>query len=81
MTAEKMTNEINKWLGQYCNNTDEIDNELAAKYPLRECKVKTEAVPGKPGMFKSEVQMRPHFKLKGVEVSLTMVGQFDTPSK
>jgi predicted component of type VI protein secretion system len=30
-------------------------------------------------MFKSEIQMIPHFKLKGVEIELSMVGQFDPP--
>ena len=42
--------------------------ELAAKYPLKEIQVTAEPVPGKPGLYKSEVQMIPHFKLKGIDV-------------
>ena len=80
MDAEKMTTEINKWLKQYCRQGT-LDDELAAKYPLKEIQVTAEPVPGKPGMFKSEIQMVPHFKLKGVEVQLSMVGQFDPPPK
>jgi type VI secretion system protein ImpC len=78
MDAEKMTGEINKWLSQYCRQGT-IDDRLAAKYPLKQIQVSSQPVPGKPGMFKSEIQMIPHFKLKGVEVELSMVGQFDPP--
>lgn len=78
MDAEKMVGEINKWLKQYCRQGT-LDDVLAAKYPLKEIQVTAEPVPGKPGMFKSEIQMIPHFKLKGVEVELSMVGQFDPP--
>ncbi len=78
MDAQKMTDEITKWLKQYCRQGS-LDDELAAKYPLKEIQVLAEPVPGKPGMFKSEIQMVPHFKLKGVEMQLSMVGQFDPP--
>lgn len=78
MDADKMTAEINKWLKQYCRQGT-LDDRLAAKYPLKEVQITSEPVPGKPGMFKSEIQMIPHFKLKGVEVELSMVGQFDPP--
>ncbi len=78
MDAEKMVNEINGWLKQYCRQGT-MDDKLAGKYPLKEIQVSAEPVPGKPGMFKSEIQMIPHFRLKGVEVELSMVGQFDPP--
>jgi type VI secretion system protein ImpC len=78
MDAQKMTDEIEKWLKQYCRQGS-LDDELAAKYPLKEIAIMSTPVPGKPGMFKSEVQMIPHFKLKGVEIQLSMVGQFDPP--
>jgi type VI secretion system protein ImpC len=78
MDAEKMVNEINTWLKQYCRQGT-LDDELAAKYPLKEIQVTATPVPGKPGMFKSEIQMVPHFRLKGMEVQLSMVGQFDPP--
>jgi len=76
MDPEKMVNEISKWLGQYCRQGS-IDDELAAKYPLKEIKVTAEPVPGKPGVYKANLQMIPHFKLKNMEVTMTMVGQFD----
>ncbi|MEP0841079.1 MAG: type VI secretion system contractile sheath large subunit [Phycisphaerae bacterium] len=79
MDAEKMVAEINTWLKQYCRQGT-LDDELAAKYPLKEIQVTAEPVPGKPGLFKSEVQMIPHFKLKGVEIQMSMVGQFDPPA-
>jgi type VI secretion system protein ImpC len=78
MDAEKMVGEINGWLKQYCRQGT-LDDELAAKYPLKEVQVTATPVPGKPGMYKSEIQMIPHFRLKGVEVQLSMVGQFDPP--
>lgn len=78
MDGEKMVGEINKWLKQYCRQGT-LDDKLAAKYPLKEIQVVAEAVPGKPGMYKSEIQMVPHFRLKGVEIELSMVGQFDPP--
>lgn len=78
MDAEKMVTEINTWLKQYCRQGT-LDDTLAAKYPLKEIQVTAQPVPGKPGMFKSEIQMIPHFKLKGVEIQLSMVGQFDPP--
>jgi type VI secretion system protein ImpC len=78
MDAEKMIGEINKWLSQYCRDGS-MDDKLAARYPLKSIQVSAEPVPGKPGMFKSEIQMVPHFKMKGVEIELSMVGQFDPP--
>ncbi len=78
MDAEKMVGEINTWLKQYCRQGT-MDDTLVAKYPLKEIQVTAQPVPGKPGMFKSEIQMIPHFKLKGVEIELSMVGQFDPP--
>ncbi len=78
MDASKMTGEIEKWLNQFCRQGT-LDDKLVSKYPLREISIHSEPVPGKPGMFKSEVQMIPHFKMKGVEVELSMVGQFDPP--
>ena len=78
MDAEKMVDEINKWLKQYCRQGT-LDDRLAAKYPLKEIQVTAQPVPGKPGMFRSEIQMIPHFRLKGVEIELSMVGQFDPP--
>jgi len=78
MDAEKMVGEINKWLKQYCRDGT-MDDKMAAKYPLKQVQVTATPVPGKPGMFKSEIQMIPHFKLKGVEIELSMVGQFDPP--
>lgn len=78
MDAEKMVSEINRWLKQYCRQGT-MDDTLAAKYPLKEVQVTATPVPGKPGMFKSEIQMIPHFKLKGVEIQMSMVGQFDPP--
>jgi len=78
MDAEKMVGEINDWLKQYCRQGS-MSDELASKYPLKEIQVSATPVPGKPGMFKSEIQMVPHFRLKGVEVQLSMVGQFDPP--
>ncbi len=78
MDADKMVGEINKWLLQYARKGT-MDDKLVAKYPLKEIQVTAEPVPGKPGMFKSEIQMIPHFRLKGVEIELSMVGQFDPP--
>lgn len=80
MDAEKMVNEINDWLRQYCRQGT-LTDDLAARYPLKEISVTAEPVPGKPGMFKSLIQMIPHFRLKGMEVTLNMVGQFDPPPK
>lgn len=79
MDSEKLVTEINTWLKQFCRQGS-LDDELAAKYPLKEIQVTAEPVPGKPGLYKSEVQMIPHFKLKGVEIQLSMVGQFDPPA-
>ena len=73
MDADKMVGEIEKWLKQY-SRKGTLDDKLAAKYPLKEIQVTAVPIPGKPGMFKSEIQMIPHFKLKGVEIELSMVG-------
>lgn len=78
MDAEKMVAEINKWIKQY-SRQGTLDDELAHKFPLKEVQITAEPVPGKPGLFKSAIQMIPHFKLKGVEIELSMVGQFDPP--
>ncbi len=80
MDATKMVGEIEDWLKQYCRQGT-LDDELASRYPLKEFQVSATPVPGKPGVYKADIQMIPHFRLKNMYINLSMVGQFDAPEK
>jgi type VI secretion system protein ImpC len=72
---------LNGWLAQYVLLDDSASQEAKSKYPLREAFVEVADVPGKPGVYRAAVFLRPHFQLDELTVSLRLVADLPKPSK
>ena len=71
---------LNDWISRYVLLDDGASQEAKAQYPLREASVQVVEVPGKPGVYKSVVFLRPHFQLDELSVSLRLVTQLPQSS-
>lgn len=79
MSAENVRSYLNQWIANYVIGKDDADQELKAKYPLREARVDVFEVSGSPGAYKAVVFLRPHFQLEELTTSIRLVAQLPPP--
>jgi type VI secretion system protein ImpC len=72
---------LNRWIINYVTPDDTASPEAKAKRPLREAKVEVVEVPGKPGVYRATMFLRPHFQLDELSVSLRLVSELPAPAK
>jgi len=80
MTADNVSAYLNNWISNYVLLTDDAGQSLKAKYPLREARVDVVDVPGKPGVYKATVFLRPHFQLEELTASIRLVAELPPPA-
>ncbi len=54
---------LEDWLRKYVTGNDDASDEMRRRYPLREARVIVEEEPGKPGTYRCEIALRPHYQL------------------
>lgn len=69
--------ELNDWVRQYVNAIDNPDKESLGRKPLKDASVEVEEVPGVVGWYKVNLNVRPHWKLEGLDFTLSLVGKID----
>jgi type VI secretion system protein ImpC len=79
MTKENVAEYLNKWIADYVLLDDRASQSAKASYPLREARVDVEDVPGKPGVYKAVVYLRPHFQLDELTASIRLVAELPPP--
>lgn len=72
-----LENELNKWIGQYVADMDNVSPAVRGKRPLRKAQITVEDVPGNAGWYKVDMKVRPHFKYMGAFFTLSLVGKLD----
>jgi len=72
---------LNNWLAQYVLLDDTASQEAKAKFPLREANVEVVDAPGKPGVYRAAIFLRPHFQLDELTVSLRLVAELPQAAK
>lgn len=80
MTKENVADYLNKWIADYVLLDDRASQSSKASYPLREARVDVEDVPGKPGVYKAVVYLRPHFQLDELTASIRLVAELPPPA-
>ncbi len=80
MTRSNVENYLNTWITNYVLLSDDAGQELKARYPLREARVDVADVPGRPGVYKAVVFLRPHFQLDELTASLRLVAELPQPA-
>ncbi|MCL2004730.1 MAG: type VI secretion system contractile sheath large subunit [Planctomycetaceae bacterium] len=80
LSAENVSSYLNNWISNYVLLSDDAPQEVKAKFPLREARVDVAEVPGKPGVFKAVVFLRPHFQMEELTVSIRLVAELPPPA-
>lgn len=80
MTRENVQIYLNNWIADYVLVNDNASQEIKARYPLREARVDVIEVPGKPGVYKATVFLRPHFQLEELTASIRLVANLPPPA-
>jgi len=80
MTKENVADYLNKWIADYVLLDDRASQSSKASYPLREARIDVEDVPGKPGVYKAVVYLRPHFQLDELTASIRLVAELPPPA-
>jgi type VI secretion system protein ImpC len=70
---------LNQWISHYVNLDDEASPMVTAKFPLREARIDVSEVPGKPGVYRAVVFLRPSFQLDELSVSLRLAVELPAP--
>jgi type VI secretion system protein ImpC len=68
-------NFLNDWIHRYVLLDDEAGPEIKARFPLREARIEMVDAPGKPGIYKAIVFLRPHFQLDRLKLPMRLVAE------
>ena len=66
---------LNKWISHYVLLDDMAQQDLKAKFPLRDARIEVAEIAGKPGAYNAVAFLRPHFQLEELAVSLRLVAK------
>ena len=80
LTAQNVSEYLNTWISQYVLLNDGAGQDVKAQYTLREGRVDVSEVPGKPGVYKATVFLRPHFQLEELTTSIRLVAELPPPA-
>jgi len=69
---------LNRWITNYVNNNPDSGQEMKAKYPLADAKIKVEPIPGKPGAYHAVAWLKPWLQLEELTASLRLVANIPT---
>jgi type VI secretion system protein ImpC len=75
MEVEDVEAWLNRWILNYVNGNASSGQEMKAKYPLAEAKIKVEAIPGKPGAYHAIAWLRPWLQLEELTTSMRLVAR------
>lgn len=73
-TPQEIQHEQTKWLGQFVVAND-AGPEIRAKKPLRKAEVVVEEVPGRPGHYRSRIELVPYFRVHAMDITLSLVSR------
>jgi type VI secretion system protein ImpC len=80
MTRTNVETYLNTWIADYVLLNDEAAQSLKAERPLREARVDVVEVPGKPGVYRATVFLKPHFQLEELTASMRLVAELPPPA-
>ncbi len=72
---------LNTWIANYILLNDDAPQNVKARYPLREARIDVFDVPGKPGVYRAVVYLRPHFQMEELTASIRLVASLPPPAK
>lgn len=63
---------LNAWVNRYVSPNDHADDEIRARFPLREARVTVRARFAEPGVFECVLRVRPHAQLDDVAATMRL---------
>ncbi|OAN11063.1 type VI secretion protein [Photobacterium jeanii] len=72
-TEAQLNQFLQSWILNYTSTSDDLTDELLAKYPLNEAQVRVKEIAGKPGHFYSVMHLRPHFQLDQMVSNIRLI--------
>ena len=79
LTRGNIENYLNTWIANYILLDDDASQAMKARYPLREARIDIYDVPGRPGVYRANVFLRPHFQLEELSASIRLVAELPEP--
>ena len=77
-TRTKMQDELQKWISQYVNETENPQPSTVGRRPLKVAKIEVEDIDGEPGWYKVDLKIVPHIKYQGANFTLSLVGKMES---
>ena len=77
---DEIQEDLRRWFQRYTVGNESATHEMKAKYPLREARVEVTDVPGKPGAYRCNVYLRPHFQLDQLSAAIKLTTQLSARS-
>lgn len=74
MDAAEIARHKTEWLGQFVVAND-ADPATRAIKPLRSARVSVKAIDGKPGHYRTHIEIVPHFRIQRMDITLSLVGR------
>lgn len=75
--AEDLEKELNLWISQYIADQDNAPAEVRSRRPLRNAKIDVHSIEGEPGWYGVKINIRPHFKYMGSDITLSLTGRIE----
>jgi type VI secretion system protein ImpC len=70
---------LSDWIQNYVlPNPSNVGEDERARKPLAAAKVTVEDVEGDPGYYAAQFELRPHYQLEGMDVTLSLVSRLET---
>jgi len=73
----ELQRELNQWISAYVADQENPSAGVRSRRPLRAAKITVEDVEGQPGIYRVDLQVRPHFKYMGADFELSLVGKLE----
>lgn len=78
---KEMERWLNDWLADYVSGDPDAPDEIKAKYPMAEARVRVVPHRDKPGHFEAEIYLRPHYQLDGLTAAIKLIAQIPERDK
>lgn len=73
--------ELNDWIKRLVTDMPGAGPELKAKRPLKQAQIHVSDIAESPGWYNVEMNIRPHFQLEGMDMSLSLVSKMPLEKK
>lgn len=81
MTRANCEDFLNRWISDYVTKDPDASNALKAERPLSDARVTVSDDPARPGCYTAIAELRPHFQLEALNVSLRLVAELPNPAR